>query len=65
MVDRRPRLSDLSPAQVLARAAEYRRTAATASTADMMEALLELATRFEEQAKATPGNNKGPGSTGV
>ncbi len=64
MVDRRPRLSDLSAAQILARAAEFRRTAATASTADMAEALLELATRFEEQAKATSGNNKRPGSNG-
>lgn len=53
MADRGPRLSDLSPAQFLARAAEFRSMAATASTADTMAALLELA----ERAKAIPGSD--------
>ena len=45
-----PRLSERTPAELLARAAEYRRMAETASTADVRDALLRLAERLEAMA---------------
>jgi hypothetical protein len=42
----RPRLSHLSPAELLARGAEYRRMALEARTEDMRDALNRLAIRF-------------------
>ena len=56
----RPRLSDLTRTELLARAAEYRRMAATASTPDTRDALLELAERFEEKAMEHPDNDNRP-----
>src|SRR5579862_4033765 len=46
---RRP-ISEWSPAQLYAKAAEYQTMAATASTADVMHNLLELAARLQELA---------------
>ncbi len=46
----RPRLSDLTPAELRARAMKYRAMAATATTADVRDALIRLAVRFEEMA---------------
>jgi len=60
MVNFRPRLSDLSTAQLLARALEYRRMAATATTAEIMAALLRLARRLEDKAKTPSGNDDEP-----
>jgi len=42
--------SELSSADALARAAEYRQMAATASTSEVRDALLRVAVRFEELA---------------
>jgi hypothetical protein len=46
----RPRLSELTAPEVLERAAEYRRMAATASTAQVRAALLRLAERLDRLA---------------
>jgi hypothetical protein len=48
----RPRLSELSRDELLARAAEYRAMAATARAADVQAALLRLADRFERLAES-------------
>ena len=56
----RPRLSDLTRTELLARAVEYRQMAATALTADTRDALLELAERFEEKAIGHSGNDNQP-----
>jgi hypothetical protein len=49
-MDQSPRLSERTPAELLARAADYRRMAETASTADVRDALLRLAERLEAMA---------------
>jgi hypothetical protein len=41
----------MSPADLLARAAEHRRMAATATTAAVRDALLRIAKRFAEMAQ--------------
>jgi hypothetical protein len=50
----RPRLSELSREQLLSRAAEYRAMAATATTADVRDALVRVAERLEGMAKVLP-----------
>ncbi len=47
---RRSIISDWSPAQLCAKATEYRQMAATASTADIMHILLDLAAELQEMA---------------
>lgn len=44
---RRPRLSDLTPAELRARAVEVHRLAEHASTSDVRDALERLARRYE------------------
>jgi hypothetical protein len=50
MMDRRPFPSELTPDEQRKRAAMYREMAVTATTADIRDALLGLAQRFEEMA---------------
>ena len=45
-----PTLSDLTPDQLLERAREYRRMAATATTVETRDALSRLAVRFAMRA---------------
>jgi hypothetical protein len=61
----RPRLSELSPDDLLRRAAEYRRMATTARTADVQTSLLRLAETFERTAALRQGypNTKGEEAT--
>jgi hypothetical protein len=47
---RRPLPSELTPTELLARGAEYRAMAATASSKDVRNALIRLAERYEELA---------------
>ena len=54
---KRPRLSGLTQAELLARAEEYRRMAATGSLPDIQDALLNLGSRLEEMAAAQEGGN--------
>ena len=49
-MDRRPFPSELTPEEQRTRAATYREMAVTATTADIREALLGLARRYEEMA---------------
>ena len=49
-MDHRPLPSELTPAELLARGAEYRAMAATASTQDVRDALIRLAERYEALA---------------
>jgi (p)ppGpp synthase/HD superfamily hydrolase len=49
MADRAP-LASLTPEQIRERAAEFRRMAATASTAQIRDALIRLAERLEALA---------------
>lgn len=48
---KRPCLSEMSPADLLARAVEYRRMAATATTAEVRDALLRIAKRLADMAR--------------
>jgi hypothetical protein len=48
----RPRLSDRTVDELLERAADYRRMAATARTGESQESLLKLAEAFERLAEA-------------
>ena len=48
---RRPRLSDLTPAELQARADELRRMSQQASTSDNREALERLSQRYERLAR--------------
>ena len=59
----RPRISELNTVELLARAAEYRRMAATATTAGTRDALVRLAARFERTALQRADNDNGPLAT--
>jgi hypothetical protein len=48
-------VADMSVAELLAKAAEYRRMAATASTVEVRDALFRLAERFETIAQERSG----------
>jgi hypothetical protein len=47
----RPLLSELTPEELLARAAQYRNMAMYASTIDIRDALIRLAEQFEAMAE--------------
>jgi len=49
LLSRKP-LAELSPDELLARAADYRKMAATATTTGTRDALLRIAKRFSEMA---------------
>jgi len=50
-MDDRNSLSQLTSDELLARAREYRRMAAAATTNEAMQSLLRLAERYEKQAR--------------
>src|SRR5262249_50754308 len=53
----RPRVAEMTTADLLVRAAEYRRMAATATTLEVRQSLLGLAQRFEDAARKREGGS--------
>lgn len=51
----RPLISEMSAADLLARAADFQRMAATAATAETRDALLRIAKRFKDAADRATG----------